>query len=311
MKTQKHSNSNRRQALVKWGVRLLAVAAVAVLYFFVFAFLFDTPIEYEIKRSTRRLDAQYAEMSRRYDSLQVVLDNVVERDKSVYHILFEAEPRLRDERDRQARADLVRDLQTKNNRDLSRYFDSGLDQLYRDISAYNSKARTLHDSIQSNPSRALRIPGIQPVANRQLNLLTSSFGESIHPFFKIMHMHNGVDYSVPMGTAVFATADGVVEKMQTSLQTSGLSLTLDHGNGYKTVYGNLQNVTVPPGQRINRGDIIAFSGNSGLSFAPHLHYEIIYKGKPVDPLDYFFMELDMEQMERLREIASMGMQSFD
>ena len=123
--------------------------------------------------------------------------------------------------------------------------------------------------------------------------------------------HNGVDFDLPEGSRVFATADGTVTEATRRNSSTGLTVTIDHGNGYQTRYGHLSKTSVKRGQKVNRGDIIALSGNSGLSLAPHLHYEVIYNGQPVDPVNYFFMELSPAEYHRLIRIAQSGMQSFD
>lgn len=306
------SGSVRRYPrLAKWTFRFFSGIAVAVVYFIVFSVFFDTPIEYELKKSTDRIEQEYRELERRYDTLQRVLDNVSERDRSVYKILFESEPVMQGDGERQRRLAFREKLEGMTNLELGTYFDEQLGMLYQGVSNYAAMAGRQQERVAKDVPGVLSIPAIQPVDNRQLTLLTASFGERVHPFFKTMSQHNGVDYSVPVGTAVFATADGTVRSLQTRGQTSGLTLVIDHGNGYETVYSHLDKVVARPGQRVSRGDIIAFSGNSGLSFAPHLHYEVRYRGTAVDPVNYFFMELDMPRMRRLREISRMGMQSFD
>lgn len=312
-KRERHTGESVRRypRLVKWTFRFFSGIAVAVVYFIVFSIFFDTPIEYELKKSTDRIAAEYRELERRYDTLQQVLDNVSERDRSVYKILFESEPVMQGDEDRQRRLAFQSELEGMTNLELGTYFDERLGLLYQEVSNYAAMAARQQERVAADVQQALAIPAIQPVDNRQLTLLTASFGERVHPFFKTMSQHNGVDYSVPVGTAVFATADGTVRSLQTRGQTSGLSLMIDHGNGYETVYSHLDKVVAQPGRKVSRGDIIAFSGNSGLSFAPHLHYEVRYRGTAVDPVNYFFMELDMPRMRRLREISRMGMQSFD
>lgn len=312
-KRERHTGESVRRypRLVKWTFRFFSGIAVAVVYFIVFSIFFDTPIEYELKKSTDRIAEEYRELERRYDTLQRVLDNVSERDRSVYKILFESEPVMQGDEDRQRRLAFQSELEEMTNLELGTYFCEQLGLLYQEVSNYAAMAERQQERVAADVQQALAIPAIQPVDNRQLTLLTASFGERVHPFFKTMSQHNGVDYSVPVGTAVFATADGTVRSLQTRGQTSGLSLAIDHGNGYETVYSHLDKVVAQPGRKVCRGDIIAFSGNSGLSFAPHLHYEVRYRGTAVDPVNYFFMELDMPRMRRLREISRMGMQSFD
>lgn len=308
-----HNRAGRKRnpRVAKWLFRFFSGIAVAVVYFVVFSIFFDTPIEYELKRSTVRIEREYEELEKRYDTLKRVLENVAERDRSVYKILFESEPVMRGDEDRQRRLLFNERLQVMTNKELGAWFDEGLGLLYQQVSNYGAMDRRLQERAAADVPGALAMPAIQPVDNRQLTLLTASFGERVHPFFKTMSQHDGVDYSVPVGTAVFATADGTVRSLRTKGQTSGLSMVIDHGNGYETVYSHLDKVVAEPGRRVSRGDIIAFSGNSGLSFAPHLHYEVRYRGDAVDPLNFFFMELDMPRMRRLREISLMGMQSFD
>ena len=93
--------------------------------------------------------------------------------------------------------------------------------------------------------------------------------------------------------------------------TSGRTILIDHGNGYETLYSHLSKANVRKGQRVSRGDIIALSGDTGLSLAPHLHYEVRYNGMRVDPVHYFFMELTPSDYQRMMQLAQSGMQSFD
>ena len=92
---------------------------------------------------------------------------------------------------------------------------------------------------------------------------------------------------------------------------NGEIIFIDHGNGYTTSYSHLQKAKVKRRQKVRRGDIIALSGNSGLSLSPHLHYEVRYEGMRVDPIHYFFMELTPDEYQKMLRIAQSGMQSFD
>ncbi|WP_337507907.1 M23 family metallopeptidase [Alistipes ihumii] len=133
----------------------------------------------------------------------------------------------------------------------------------------------------------------------------------IHPFYKSLAAHQGVDYTVSEGSRVFATADRRIKEIITKRTSSGNTVVIDHGNGYETVYSHLGKIYARRGDRVRRGDIIAQSGNTGLSLAPHLHYEIRHNGMRVDPIHYFFMELDYEEYQKIVKIAQTGMQSFD
>ncbi|MBE6208892.1 MAG: M23 family metallopeptidase [Rikenellaceae bacterium] len=309
-KNTKRNNSTRSQSF-GWIIRGVILLGIIVGNYILFSWLFDTPVERQMKQSTALLEEQYRILSERYDSLVAVLDNVAERDRNVSRVLFEADPYDLKEVDGVASWQSREKLMSKTNRELSREFYDKMQNIEYDISYLNYSYNTLRSKIDNNKDAVRNIPAIQPIINTDLTLLTSSFGLRIHPFYRTLTPHKGVDYTVPEGTRVFATADGVVKKITTRNTGSGLTLVLEHEGGYETTYSHLRKVTVRRGNKVRRGDIIALTGNSGLSLAPHLHYEIKYNGLRVDPIHYFFMELSPVEYQRIMRIAQSGMQSFD
>jgi murein DD-endopeptidase MepM/ murein hydrolase activator NlpD len=239
------------------------------------------------------------------------LDNVRARDENVFRKLFESNPyELNTENDVE-RIELREELAEMSNDELADMLEERSKLLERE---YNKLIRS-HDDLRyyiSNNTESINyIPAIQPVNNRQLTLLAAGKKPLINPFHRAMREHHGVDYLVPEGTAVFATADGVVKSLSEKNSTHGKAITIDHGNGYQTAYSHLLDIRVSKGESVKRGDIIALSGNSGLSFAPHLHYEVIYNDMRVDPIHYLFLELSPEEYQRIIRIALGSMQSFD
>ena len=301
----------RKQNIIRFTVQTFVWAGVAVLYYIGFSLFFDTPVEYEFKHSTDRLRSEYEALSARYDTLRMVLDNVAERDRNVFGILFESTPYDFDsERDNEKELDYEQTL-TRPTRQLKREFRDRLDDMERSLAHLNESYQTLQQRIDSTGSGCDNIPAIQPVINKQLSLLTASYGMRIHPFYKTLQAHQGVDYTIPEGSRVFATADGRVSDVMRRNSTQGLTVVIDHGNGYTTSYSHLSKINVRKGQRVSRGEIIALSGDTGLSLSPHLHYEVRLNGMRVDPIHYFFMELSPSEYQRLMRIAQSGMQSFD
>ncbi|MFI3287635.1 MAG: M23 family metallopeptidase [Rikenellaceae bacterium] len=273
-----------------------------------FSYFFDTPIEHSLKQSTEQLSGRYEELRSSLDSINRVISNIERRDSSIFEIVFEAKPM----QDTVSEFSYLKrsDLEGYSGSELSVLFDSRIEAMNTSVTSQSLlmlEQLKLADSLRSEMNR---IPSIQPIDNRDLTLLAASYGYRIHPFYKTRHFHRGVDFAVPVGTAVFATADGMVQSIQTKGQTSGLGITVNHGR-FKTFYGNLDKVLVRAGTQVMKGDIIAFSGDSGLSYAPHLHYEVHLDGVQVDPLPYFFAELTISQTEKLQQIASVAMQSFD
>ncbi len=284
---------------------------VAVLYYAVISLFFDTPSEYFLKRSSQMLHDEYSLLKNRYDSLEVMLHNIEERDRNIFNIMFESTPYdFESEHDERSLA-LFESIIDKPNVELRNELDRRCLEMEAKVAALRESTENMVDKLDENSDLWDNIPSIQPIANSQLTLLTASYGLRIHPFYKTIQPHQGVDFTVPEGTRVFATADGVVKSSTLSSSTTGKSIVIDHGNGYQTAYHHLSRIDLPRGRRVKRGDIIGLSGNTGLSLAPHLHYEVRYNDQRVDPIHYFFMELDPEDYQKIIKIAQSGMQSFD
>ena len=264
-----------------------------------------------MKEENQRMEAQYKRMEARYDSLAMVLENVDARDKSVFRILFETDP-----------------YDFTNTSDAERValhessLNTSTEQLQSNLATRISKLERLNSKLLKNWDEIIaygvemgeqgnNIPAIQPVINDNLTLLTAGYGTILSPFYRTMKSHQGVDYSIGEGSSVFATADGVVKEISDKNSTLGKTIIIDHGNGYQTSYSHLLESLVRKGQQVNRGDVIALSGNSGLSLAPHLHYEVRYNDMRVNPIHFFFMELSPEGYQRIIQISQSGMQSLD
>lgn len=301
----------RRQRVIRFMVQLFAWIGAALLYYVAFALLFDTPLEHRMRHSTDVLRSEYETLSARYDSLEMVLDNVAERDRSIFRILFESDPYDLESEQSEERLALHEKTISKSKRDIITDLHQRIDNVDKRIADLESswnRIKLLGDTLGEKSNR---IPAIQPVLNKQLSLLTAGYGNLLNPFYRTLQSHQGVDYTVAEGSSVFATADGTVKEISDKSSTLGKTIVIDHGNGYQTSYSHLLSTLVRRGQKVQRGDIIALSGNSGLSLAPHLHYEVRFNGLRVDPIHYFFMELSPVEYSRIIRISQSGMQSFD
>lgn len=304
-------SSRRLRRAMPYVLNVLVWVTMLFGWWTVLAFVVDMPAEYKLRHSTDDLRGEYAKLSERYDSLNVVLENVVRRDENVFRKLFESNPYDLSADVDKARIALREELMNKDSEELitilANRIESAEHQEREIVYAHNElKYHISNETLSINC-----VPGIQPVNNRQLTLLAAGKKPLINPFHRAMREHHGVDYLVPEGTAVFATADGTVKSLSEKNTSHGKAITIDHGNGYETSYSHLLDIRVKKGQEVKRGDIIALSGNSGLSFAPHLHYEVIYNDTRVDPVHYFFLELNPEEYQRIIRIALSSMQSFD
>ena len=273
----------RKQRIIRATVHLFVWLGMAVLYYVGFSVFFDTPFEYQMKHSTDRLRREYEALSARYDSLSTVLGNLSERDRNVFRILFESEPYDFDSEHEQRQSSTYEKIVGRSTRQLKRELRERVSEMERQLETLNASYLELQARIDTAGRRCDNIPSIQPVINKQLTLLTASYGMRIHPFYKTLQSHQGVDYTIPEGSRVFATADGVVRDAAQRNSTQGQTVVIDHGNGYETSYSHLSKINVRKGQTVRRGDIIALSGDTGLSLAPHLHYEVRLDGMRVDP----------------------------
>lgn len=311
---QQMSNTELKIARRKRRRRAFTVLAwfgATVLYYIVFSILFDTPVEYELRHSTDRVRAEYEELLAEYNSLSAVVDNVVERDKNIFNVMFESEPYNFDSEYNDQRANLHMTLSSKSEEEMLKIFNSSVSRLEKKMSELERGYSELDATVTALGKKCNKIPSIQPVSNRDLTLLTAAYGRLMHPFYRTLKNHQGVDYAIPEGTPVVATADGRVKEIKGKSSTSGTTIVIEHDNDYSTSYSHLQSVKVKNRQKVKQGDTIALSGNSGLSLAPHLHYEVLHGGMRVDPIHYFFMELTPEEYQRIMRIAQAGMQSFD
>ena len=241
----------------------------------------------------------------------MVLDNITAREKGVFRTLFEADPYDLDVEQSEERVALYEKNVSKSKSQLASDLEQKISDLSQRADELENSWKRIKELGDNLGEKSKNIPSIQPVLNQQLTLLTAGYGTILNPFYRTLKSHQGVDYTVAEGSSVFATADGGVKEISDKSSTLGKTIIIDHGNGYKTSYSHLLSVGVRRGQKVQRGDIIALSGNSGLSLAPHLHYEVRYNDLRIDPIHYFYMELSPVEYQRIMRIAQSGMQSFD
>ena len=155
------------------------------------------------------------------------------------------------------------------------------------------------------------IPAIQPISNKDLTRTASGWGYRIHPIYKIRKFHYGMDFTAPTGTEIYSTGDGTIELVKSSRRGYGNKIVVNHGFGYKTLYAHLSGFNVRVGQKVKRGDVIGYVGNTGLSTAPHVHYEVHLNNKKVNPINYYFNDLTANEYDKMIELSTTFGKSFD
>ncbi len=295
---------------ILWQVLLyvLAIAFMTVAYYLAYSLFFDTPEERAMKRENALLQAEVGQLAKKMDQVAEVMGELETRDREIYQAIFHA------------------DMSPLNNVLSYRYedyADSNNDHLTtataEKISALKVRAADvkalmaqLTDSLQRYPvEKRLAYPFLQPVDNPDLSRVGASVGMRMHPFYKLLKQHTGIDFMPGMGADVYATGAGRVIKVVRSQRGTGNRVEIAHDNGYITTYSHLSEVLAHDGQTVKRGQLIARVGNTGMSVAPHLHYEILKDGNYMDPLNYMFLQLSPADYEVLRQLSTSAGQSLD
>lgn len=289
----------------------LIMSSIIIIYFY--NRFFPKPADEEATRKYELMRYNYKQLNAKVQNLQHDMTALEKRDNDVYRSIFEANP-LPDS----ARAKLI---EKKNERVKLNAMDD--DEMGKDLSAQlnNLDARIAYQYtsyngieklIKNQDAKLSSIPAIQPVSNKQLDRIASGFGMRIDPVYGTPKMHKGLDFTAPQGTPIYATGDGRIAEAGYSEGGYGNHVVINHGYGYETLYGHMVRIKVRTGQQVTRGEIIGWVGSTGKSTGPHCHYEVHINGEPVDPVYFFYNDLNAEQYDQLLKLAAMGSaKSFD
>jgi murein DD-endopeptidase MepM/ murein hydrolase activator NlpD len=175
--------------------------------------------------------------------------------------------------------------------EINKYVDKIENKIHFEKSNYTEISKTLKE----NEKLFASIPALKPCDGV---FSEHGFGMRMHPILRIVRMHEGVDIITSMGTPVHAPGNGFISFVGYK-GGFGLCIEIDHGFGYKTIYGHLSSTSVNIGQQVKRGQLIAATGNSGLSSGPHLHYEVQHDGIKLDPMNFIFDDLAIFDLKNL------------
>lgn len=273
---------------------------------------FESPKELILKNEVKELEFYYDKLNKDVESLSQILDNIEQRDDNIYRVVLGAQPIEKSVRNAGiGGADRYADIREKNidHSKLVIALHERVDKVRRKLYIESKSQDEVVNLAEKKEKLFASIPAIQPIANKQLIALASGFGLRIHPVYKVKKMHTGIDFAASIGTPVYSTADGTVIKVDVRFSGYGKMVEIDHGFGYRTRYAHMHDFAVKKGQHVKRGDLIGYVGNTGLSTAPHLHYEVFINEQRVDPVHYFFNDLTAAEYEKILELASAENQS--
>jgi len=272
----------------------------------------DSPKEKIQKRELEAMKLQYELLNNKFNLASKVLADLEERDDNIYRMVFEAEPISDDIRKAGfGGVNRYNELEGYDNSILMMETTKKLDRLTKQLYIQSKSFDEVVSMARNKEKMLASIPAIQPISNKNLRHAPSGFGWRTHPIYKTQEFHPGMDFAAPEGTEIYATGDATVERADNMAQGYGNHVVLNHGYGYKTLYGHMTKSVVSPGQKVKRGQLIGYVGSTGLSTAPHVHYEVAHNGEKTNPINFYYNDLNPTEYQQMIEMASRSSQSFD
>ena len=293
-----------RYWLRRSGGYIIGGICIGVIAFYVFLYFYPSPREASLMQYNKNLTAEMEVLGKQVDQMQIVLADLSQRDDNLYRAILGAEPipmssRMGATMQISYYDSLARMSNTQLVADIHRKVDILEKELYVQARSYDE----ILELAKNQEVRMENIPAIQPVLNKDLKHMASGYGWRVDPVYHIRRFHEGMDFSAPVGTDIFATGNGVVTYSGWR-QGYGETIEIDHGFNYSTLYAHCSKRKVKVGQKVKRGDVIASVGNTGKSTGPHLHYEVHFNGRPIDPRNFYFYDLSPEDYDRMVQLSS-------
>jgi len=293
------------------GIFSLTIS-MAVGLLFLHANYFESPKELILKNEVKDMEFYYEELQKKVNKLDKILADMSYRDDNIYRVVLGSEPIDKSVREAGVGGtDRYEDIRSKDmaHEAVIVQLNESLDKLSRQIYIESKSHDEIVELAQNKEKLYAAIPAIQPIPKKESVVLASGFGIRIHPIYKVRKMHSGMDFAAPIGTPIYASADGVVDNIEVSFTGYGKKVEINHGFGYRTRYAHMHAFAVRNGQHVKRGELIGFVGDTGLSTAPHLHYEVFINGAQVNPVHYFFNDLNPAEYAKIIELASIENQA--
>lgn len=304
----------RSKVIKKAALLLLASVVLAGVISLGMDKVIGTPQELSLLEENEALQEQLYLVKERMNEFSDQLSSLAEHDQELYRTILQADPISDDVRMvGVGGTDVYEEFDrfSPTTTEILKETAAQLDELERRVNLQNHSYRELSTLAGKRSDWLMQMPAIMPVDNGRIS---SGFGMRLHPILRIRRMHAGIDFTLPVGTPIHATGDGVVRKAG---ENSGLGkyIELHHpATGYSTVYGHLSSIpkAIRVGKKVKRGEQIGLSGNTGLSSAPHLHYEVRDKNrKPINPVLFFLPSMTPEQYQELIADAESSTSSLD
>ena len=293
-----------RQRVMSYLRRLFVGMGFGAGSFLILLLVFGSPSEKTLRIENSRLQAQYHILSTRLDEALTVVQRLEQRDDNLYRVIMQADPVNAQLRDASyGNTNRYEELMGMANSNLVLNTAQKMDILSRRLYIQSKSFDEVVELCKQHDDMLECIPAIQPVSNHDLKCTASGYGVRIDPIYKTVKFHSGMDFSANKGTPIYVTGNGKVVKAGWE-GLYGQCITVDHGFGYVTKYAHMSKIIARVGQKVVRGEIIGEVGSTGKSTGPHLHYEVHVKGKVVNPVNYYFMDLSADDYDKMVELAA-------
>lgn len=300
-----------RQRMMSYLRNLFVGMGLGAGCFILLLIVFGSPSEKDLRTENSRLTAQYHILSTRLDEALGVMQQLRQRDDNLYRVIMQADPVPDAVRNANyGKTNRYEELMELANAKLVVNTTQKMDVLERQVYIQSKSFDEILDLCKNHDEMLMCVPAIQPVLNKDLKQTASGYGTRVDPIYKTVKFHAGMDFSANVGTPVYATGNGTVKSAGWE-GLYGKCIIIDHGFGYVTRYAHLNQIKVRVGQKVVRGEIIGEVGTTGKSTGPHLHYEVHLKGQIMNPVNYYFMDLDADDYDKMIQIAANHGKVFD
>lgn len=290
---------------------ILATFLIAFIGFIVFSQFIMSPTERAQKRELENLNLHYELLSKRMEEGSSILTQLQQRDNTIYRTYFEANP-IPDEQRKAGFGGVNRYkyLDGFDNSTMITKLTKEVDVLSKQLVVQSKSLDEIVVLAKEKEKMLASIPAILPVKLKDLTRMASGYKWRMHPILKIRKFHKGMDFTAPTGTPIFASGNGKIIRAQRSA-TFGNVVYIDHGYGYKTIYAHMSKIKARKGQKVKRGDLIGYVGNTGRSVSSHLHYEVHKNDRALNPINFYYGDLTPEEFAAMQKAAEEEGQSYD
>lgn len=277
---------------------------LGVLFFIALSLVIKSPVEKQAEEDRQNLMMEFDYLNRKMAEAEASLNEIQKFDDNVFRTFFGATPVPSSVRNAgYGGIDRYKKYEGSSYSSTVKNAAQRLDVIKRKMVVQSKSFDEIIELVQNKEKMMACIPAIQPIALKELTRFGSAYGLRMHPILGYKRKHNGIDLTAPRGTKIYAAGNGVVTRADYA-GGYGNCVRINHGYGYQTRYAHMHTMTVRPGQKVKRGDVIGTVGSTGLSTSPHLHYEVLINGKYVNPVNFYYNDLTEEEYDKMIEMSA-------